>query len=288
MAKFERGVYEPGDDVRVFDAAEDEEDVEGSRLPLLIVLALVVLAMFAGVVYLAYTQGVAKGRGEIPVLAAANGPARVAPQQPGGAQVPYQGFKIYEQPAPPDDAADAAPGQAATGEPASGQAATGQTASATQRTSEATPAPQTAAPPKPKPAAPAPETRAAAAKPAQPRVQPSPAPAKPVPAPMSASAPTGVATAAPRSLGGAPAAAGSYFLQIGAYKTQADAESAWKTFQARHGTLLAGHGLNVQRVDLGEKGIWYRARVGGFPDRDVALAMCGRLKADGGACFLAR
>jgi cell division protein FtsN len=108
---------------------------------------------------------------------------------------------------------------------------------------------------------------------------------------MSASAPAGVATAAPRTLGAAstaPAAAGNYFLQIGAYKTQADAESAWKTFQARHGTLLAGHGLNVQRVDLGEKGIWYRARVGGFPDRDVALAMCDRLKADGGACFLAR
>ena len=115
MAKFERGVYEPSDEVRVFDASEDEEDVEGSRLPLLIVLALVVLAMFAGVVYLAYTQGVAKGRGEMPVLTAANGPARVAPQQPGGAKVPYQGFKIYEQPAPPDDEVDAAPAQAAAG-----------------------------------------------------------------------------------------------------------------------------------------------------------------------------
>src|ERR1700744_3258775 len=108
MANYERGVYEPSDEVRVFDGAEDEEDVEGSRLPLLIVLALLVLAMFAGVVWLAYTQGVARGRTETPVLTAQNGPARIAPQNPGGAEQPYKGFKIYEQPAPPDDAVDTA------------------------------------------------------------------------------------------------------------------------------------------------------------------------------------
>src|ERR1700685_3100592 len=103
MTHFDRGVYEPGDDMRVFDGAEDEDDVEGSRLPLLIVLALLVLAMFAGVVWLAYTQGVARGRTETPVLTAENGPARIAPQNPGGVEQPYKGFKIYEQPAPPDD-----------------------------------------------------------------------------------------------------------------------------------------------------------------------------------------
>src|ERR1700756_3790820 len=99
MSNYDRGVYEPSDEVRVFDGSEEEDDVEGSRLPLLIVLALLVLAMFAGVVWLAYTQGVARGRGETPVLAAAAGPERVAPPGGGaGGQVPYQGFKIYEQP----------------------------------------------------------------------------------------------------------------------------------------------------------------------------------------------
>src|ERR1043166_5960445 len=103
MRDFKRGAYEPGEDVRVFDGSEEEEDIEGSRLPLLIVLALLMLAMFAGVVWLAYTQGVARGRGETPVVTAAAGPARVAPTAPGGTAQPYQGFKIYEQPAPPDD-----------------------------------------------------------------------------------------------------------------------------------------------------------------------------------------
>src|ERR1700757_4270749 len=104
MAHFDRGVYEPNEDIRVFDGSEDDEDAEGPPLPLLIVLALLVLAMFAGVVWLAYTQGVARGRTETPVLTAAAGPERVAPPGGGaGGQVPYQGFKIYEQPAPPDD-----------------------------------------------------------------------------------------------------------------------------------------------------------------------------------------
>jgi len=197
----------------------------------------------------------------------------VAPQQPGGAQVPYQGFKIYEQPAPPDDAVDAAPAD----NPPATQAQT-QTPSPPAEAPVAAP-PPVAAKPAPVKAAPPPS-------------RPAPVQAAAAPKPAPKPAPAGPATAAPRSLSAAapaPATAGgSTFLQIGAYKSQADAEAAWKTFRARHATLLAGHGLDVQRVDLGDKGIWYRARVGGFGDRDVAAAMCDRLKADGGSCFLAR
>jgi hypothetical protein len=287
MPQFERGVYEPGDDVRVFDGSEDEEDVEGSRLPLLIVLALLVLAMFAGVVWLAYTQGVARGRTETPVITAASGPARVAPQSPGGAQQPYQGFKIYEQPAPPDD--DTPPNQAAA--PANQGAA-------------ATPAP---APelkptlPAPAPAKPAPAPMTEAAKPvaapvakpvappmAKQAAQPlAKAPPKPVPLPI------GPATAPPHALGAeAPASApqtqtgsGAYVLQIGAYKSQADAETAWKSYKAKHAALLSGYDSNVQKADLGDKGTWYRLRIAGFSSKDVAAGLCDRLKADGGGCF---
>ena len=139
MPQYERGLYEPGEDVHVFDGSEEEEDVEGSRLPLLIVLALLVLAMFAGFVWLAYSEGVARGRSEIPVVTADAGPARVAPANPGGASTPYKGFKIYEQPAPPDEdtAQDVSP--------------------KTPAEAKAAPAPVTAAPaaetPKPAPAA---------------------------------------------------------------------------------------------------------------------------------------
>src|SRR5690349_1276146 len=164
-----------GDANRVFDGAEDEDDVEGSRLPLLIVLALLVLAMFGGVVWLAYTQGVARGRGETPVLTAANGPEKVAPTQAGGSNVPYQGFKIYEQPAPQDDDGEAAP------KPAAPQAAA--------------PAPKpSVAEAAPQPAPVAPPVAAPAPKPAPVAQTPPPAAAKPAPAKVEAKPETKVET----------------------------------------------------------------------------------------------
>jgi cell division septation protein DedD len=340
MANHERRIYEPSDEVRVFDGSEEDEDVEGSRLPLLIVLALLVLAMFGGVVWLAYTQGVVRGRGETPVLTAAAGPERVAPQQPGGTNVPYQGFKIYEQPAPSDDVADTSDAKPAA-KPVPKPVA---------EAPVETPKPVAQAPveaPKPAPvmavAAPKPAPVAKAVAPAPVKPVPEPvktvAAPKPAPAPKSvaaliqqangtpppaaarpapiASAPPamkqavipapagGPATGAPRQLGAPaaatpapkvataapaakPAAGGGYVLQIGAYKSQADADAAWKTYKAKHAALLSGYNSDVQQAELGEKGTWYRLRVGGLGDKEVATALCDRLKADGGACIPGR
>jgi hypothetical protein len=293
MVNYERGVYEPSDEVRVFDGSEeDEEDVEGSRLPLLIVLVLIVLAAFGGVVYLAYSQGVARGRGETPVLTAAAGPERVAPLSPGGAKVPYQGFKVYEQPAPPDDPADG-PVTTTTPTPA--------------------PAPQVAqAVPAPPPAKPAPSVQAMKqapeiSEPVKASAKPADKPAPPAAAPLpKVAASSSIATGAPRKLGAATPApvqaapavapplapavipAGGVVLQIGAYKSQAEADAAWKTYKAKHAALLSGYAENVAQADLGTKGVWYRLRIAGFPDKEVAGGLCARLKADGGACFLGK
>lgn len=336
MANYDRGVYEPSDEVRVFDGSEDDDDVEGSRLPLLIVLALLVLAMFGGVVWLAYTQGVARGRGETPVLTAANGPEKVAPTQAGGSNVPYQGFKIYEQPAPQDDDGEAPKAAAPAPKPQVAEAAP-QPAPAAPPVAQPAPkpAPVVAAPaPKPAPVAQTPPPTAAKpapakveAKPAETKTaaKPAEAPAKsvaqliqqanntpaakPVAAPAAKPAPVtatpvpvgGPATGAPRQLG-APAAAaapapkpaaataksGAYVLQIGAYKSQAEADAAWKAYKAKHASLLSGYSSDVQQADLGEKGTWYRLRIAGFGEREVASALCDRLKADGGGCFLGK
>ena len=77
-------------------------------------------------------------------------------------------------------------------------------------------------------------------------------------------------------------------LQIGAFKSQADADTAWKAYKAKHAALLSGVGNDIQTADLGEKGTWYRLRITGFPSKDVASATCDRLKADGGNCFLGK
>ena len=302
MDNFNRGIYEPSEEhegTRVFDGSEEEDDIEGSRLPLLIVLALLVLAMFAGVVWLAYTQGVARGRGETPVLTAANGPERVAPQDGGSNTVPYQGFKIYEQPAPPDDSAEASspPAAAAKAPPIQAAAPAPAPAATTPKTAATATPPAKAAPTPPKtvaaliqqansvpePAKPAPAAKSAppAMKPAVPTAAPGPATGAPRPL---------VAAAKPAAPAATPAAAAGagYVLQIGAYKSQADAETAWKTYRAKHAALLTGYSDNVQQVDLGEKGTWYRLRIGGLADREVATALCDRLKADGGACIPGR
>jgi cytoskeletal protein RodZ len=282
MASFEKG----SDDVRVFDAAEDDEDVEGSRLPLLIVIALVVLAAFAAVVWLAYQQGLRQGHAETPrEIAAEPGPAKVAPANPGGTATPYTGLKIFQQPAGSEEEAnaDTAP------------------ADATPKPPAVTPAPKPAATPPPAAAAPTQPSTMAAVKP-QPET-PKPAAATPKPAPAAASPAPKAATAAPMPLApksaqtaavtpkpvetAPPAPAGSGLLQIGAYKSTAEAEAAWKTYVKKHASLVGGLGHSVMQVDLGAKGTWYRLRaVAG--SKAEASELCTKLKADGGDCILSK
>src|SRR5258706_13607522 len=110
MNNHQRGVYQPlMDKIPIYDLPDEEiEEEERSRLPLLIVIALVVLASFAGVVWLAYNQGVARGRASAAVvIAAPEGPVRTAPADAGGEATPYTGLKVYNQPVPPDQEAQA-------------------------------------------------------------------------------------------------------------------------------------------------------------------------------------
>ena len=52
MNNLQRGIYQPlADKVPIYDLADEDPEEERSRAPLLVVIALVVLAAFAGVVY---------------------------------------------------------------------------------------------------------------------------------------------------------------------------------------------------------------------------------------------
>src|SRR6185437_7020507 len=234
MANFERG----SDDVRVFDAAEEEEDVEGSRLPLLIVIALFVLAAFGAVVWLAYQQGVRQGHSEVPrVIAAEPGPAKVPPANAGGTPTPYTGLKIYQQPAPSD----------------------------AEASTDTAPAPVQSAPaPKPETAAvQAPPPKSVAMVATKPPVTPKPALAQtaaptPKPVPVQTVAPPKPAPTEPTAEA-PPAGAG--LLQIGAYKSEAEAQTAWTSYKSKHASLIAGLSADYKRVDLGAKGTWVRLRI---------------------------
>jgi cell division protein FtsN len=295
MANYERG-YEPSDEVRVYDGAEDEDDEEGSRLPILIVMALLVLAAFGGVVWLAYERGVASGRTEPRIITAEQGPVKVAPPASANASDnPYRGLKIYEQPAPNDEEA----GTAATNTTSASvtpPAAEPATTMAAAPTPPVTAPPAPASAPKPAAAKPTPVQMAAASPPTQTAPKPASPTAKPVPpVDVPVATPSNASTAAPQAKPATPAAsevstgqAGAYLLQIGAYKSQGEADSSWKAFAAKHAALLSGFSPNVKQVDLGDKGTWYRLRIGSFVDKDAANALCERLKSDGGNCFLAK
>jgi cell division protein FtsN len=288
MPSFERGVYEPkSDDVRVFDEDEQDIDEEGSRLPLLIVIALLVLAAFGGVVWLAYSQGVQRGRADAPrMIVAATGPTKEAAAEPSDAT---RSLKIYQQPAPADDETDNAP------PPPSEAAKPAATPMAVK--------PKVAAPvvAKPGTSASKPETKPAATamKPAQTEPKPvvtksvetKPAETKPVTKPVETAAlpPPAGATAAPAETKPVEAASagGAYVLQIGAYKSQEDADTAWKSFKSKH-PIAGGYSEDVRKADLGDKGTWYRLRIGSFGDKAAASSFCDKLKADGGSCLIAK
>ena len=264
MPKHEHNTHEP-DDVRVFDGGEDDEEEGGSHLPVVIVIAGLVLAAFGGVVWLAYNNGVARGRADVPAAVAQNSVSEQPAAAPGSSVIPPKQIKVYQQQAGSEGDTDQ---QTATAPPA-----------------QLTPPPALRSHPD--------ETKAAVqSPPAAPPVKPAVAsPVKPAAAPpvkSAAETPVKLPVATPVKSVAAPAAGGTYLLQIGSFTSQSDADAAWKTFRGKHASLLAGFGPNVQKADLGVKGVWYRLRVGSFADKSAAAALCDRLKAEGAACFTAK
>jgi len=111
-----------------------------------------------------------------------------------------------------------------------------------------------------------------------------PAPAAPPPAAAAPVAPL-PGPAAPPPV--APAA-GAYFVQLAAFRSEADAEAAWRTFQQRHVDVLGQLGHRVLRADLGGKGVFYRLQAGSLATEAQARAACSTLAAKGQSCMVVR
>jgi len=82
--------------------------------------------------------------------------------------------------------------------------------------------------------------------------------------------------------------AGSYVVQVSSQKSEADAQTAWRQMQSRYTNVLGSQQATIKRVDLGDRGTFYRAMVGPFTTRDQAYEMCQNLKAAGGECVVQR
>jgi cell division septation protein DedD len=250
MNNFQHGIYQPAaDKVPFYDLADEDPEEERPRVPLLVVIALVMLAAFAGVVWLAYT-------GASLAITALERPVRVA--TPEAAPAPT-GLNGYNEPVSPEQEAKTSP-------------------PAPQSAAKAEPPPtqlnQVAPPPRP--------AQAARAEPPPIRLSqaPPPAPAK------AAKAATPRAPSAAASAAASRAVSGAAVLQLGAFDSQQLANGAWARFRARYPSF-AGLSRDIQRTDLGKKGIMYRLRVGPFANRAAATNACIQLKAAGANCFVA-
>ena len=123
---------------------------------------------------------------------------------------------------------------------------------------------------------------------------PEPAAAPPTPAPPAADPPP-QRTAARQPANGpidltpgtAPAKGGGVLVQVTAQRSEEAAASAYRSLQQRYPNILGSFQARVVRADLGEKGVYYRVRIGPFSDAD-ATRLCGDLKSAGAECMLAR
>ncbi|WP_428246891.1 SPOR domain-containing protein [Ferrovibrio sp.] len=247
-------------------------------------IALGAVAAFGVGIWFAYDQGVKRGAsGAPPLVRADQSPSKVAPENPGGMQVPNQDKQIYERLGnstgnaqqqaekllpPPERPTANAP--TVTPAPA-GSAPAG--ASVTVPTRPAATAVPNQAPPNQTNAPTAPTAPRTAATPT------TPAPAQQQPAARPAATPTAPATA--------PAAGGgSARVQLASLPEQAQAQSTWAALQKKFPGELGSLSASYERVDIPGKGVFFRVQAGPLRDRAAAQALCEKLSAQKQGCIV--
>jgi len=80
-----------------------------------------------------------------------------------------------------------------------------------------------------------------------------------------------------------------YVVQVASVRSQADAEAVWRKLESRFSNVLnSGLYADIKRVDLAEKGIYFRTRVAGLADRDAAKSLCNVFKDSNQACYVTK
>jgi hypothetical protein len=86
----------------------------------------------------------------------------------------------------------------------------------------------------------------------------------------------------------ASAAGPGSYVQVSSQRSEAEAQSAYRSLQGKYPNQLGGRQAQILRVDLGAKGTYYRALVGPFASAGEAAELCSSLKAAGGQCLIQR
>lgn len=290
---------------------QDPELEPRSRAMSWLVLSVAVVG-FAALAYYAYQSGTRSvNDGNVLVVNAEPGAIKETPANPGGEDFPNKDKTIYnamtpsensqkvekllpeaEKPVIPEPAVtaakEAAPAPAKeTAKPSTttfinSALSDKQNAENEEETEAAPPQKVTAEQTKPAPApAEAAEAKVVAAEKAA-ASAPAPAAAKTEePAPAPTAKPVAKAAAKPAAK---PASSGSaYKIQLGAFKSEAEAKANWKRITSAHGDIVKGSPI-ILKADL-SNGTFYRLRASGFDSVKDAKAACDKLMAARQPCF---
>ena len=81
---------------------------------------------------------------------------------------------------------------------------------------------------------------------------------------------------------------GNAVVQLASFRNEALADQAVNRFRAQYSTMLGDLIPDIQKADLGEKGIYYRVRFAGFETLEEARSLCAGLSASGQGCMAVR
>jgi cell division septation protein DedD len=82
------------------------------------------------------------------------------------------------------------------------------------------------------------------------------------------------------------ASSGTHLVQVGAFRSEAEATAQWSALQKKLGDFAAGKSDDIERADLGAKGVYYRLRIGPFASKAEAGDYCSGLKQRGTDCLI--
>ena len=84
----------------------------------------------------------------------------------------------------------------------------------------------------------------------------------------------------------AEGAANGFVVQLSSQKTEGEAQSSFRSLQAKFPNELGGRQPLIRRADLGSKGVFYRTMIGPFASAQEASQFCATYKAAGGQCVV--
>jgi SPOR domain len=238
---------------------------------LTVMVSIAAIASFGSVVWWAHNQDVrAGGKGLEPLVVQAPAtPSRTKPENAGGLVPPNQDKEVYNRIAPgavPTQPEKLLPGPTTPKLPANGLPVPAPPKSEPEAAKTPTPIQPAATPAGGGPTPPPAGTPAT-----PPDKQPTVTQA-PTPAPSNEPAPS-IASL----IEGMSGPAGGWRVQIASVKSEDIAKSTWARLQAAHGDVLGNLRMQPTKVDLGDKGVWYRVQAGPL-DEKQAQTVCGTLK----------